>query len=350
MFKNIIGQDSVIKVLEAAVRNKRWASSYLFVGSEGVGKRLTALAFAQVLNCQALSEVKSSEVDACGKCLPCRKITQNNHPDVQVIVPESDKASISIDQIRSIQKNSFLKPLEGRQKIYIIDDAGTLTLEAMNCFLKILEEPPSKVIFILVTSNLLMLLETIISRCQVIKFNNLSRENVTAILVTRYGVSKETASLLSSMSGGSVGLAVTYRDYSVVSERENMVKLLDSLMEGNIPLLFQEAERLSKNKDDVQLWLNLFSSLWRDILITRIFSESPEANVPKELLINRDFSEYLKSKGENSSLACLKDQIEIILNTKALIQKNVNPRLALETMFLRLAETENREIVKSSGK
>ena len=345
MFKDIVGQNSAVKILEAAVKNKRWASSYLFIGPEGVGKKQAALSLAQALNCQDLRENESGRLDACGKCLSCRKVSQSNHPDVQVIVPEPDKASISIDQIRLIQKNSFFKPLEGRQKVYIIDDAGSLTTEAMNCFLKILEEPPSQVVFVLITFNVLLLLETIISRCQIIKFNNLPRTEVTAILTGRCGLSPEEASVLASISAGSAGVSLNYHDYGVVLERENMVKLLDEVNTGNISFLFREAERLSKDKDNVQLWLSLLVSFWRDIFFSRIFSDSTAGIEPDELLINRDSAGQLKDKLANFSTGTLKEHIELILHTKALIQRNVNPRLALETMFLNL--TRNSELENS---
>jgi DNA polymerase III subunit delta' len=341
LFKDIIGQDTAIKILEAALKNKRWASSYLFVGSEGVGKRLTAVAFAQALNCLELIK-ETKQFDACGKCLPCRKIDQDNHPDVQLITPEEDKASISIDQIRAVQKNAFLKPMEGRQKVYIIDDAGRLTPEAMNCFLKILEEPPDRVVFMLITKDILQLLETIVSRCQVIKFSPLSRKEVEVILTKKGNMNVKTAHLLSAISAGSVGMAMDYHDYGVVLERENMVKLIDEVSMANVSFLFREAERLAKDKNRVQVWLNLLASFWRDILVSRIFTGSADKQAVEDLLINADMHQKLKDKLTNCSVATLKGQIEIILNTKALIQKNVNPRLGLENMFLRLTETENR--------
>lgn len=338
MFKDIIGQNSAIKILEAALEHKRWASSYLFAGPEGVGKRLTAIALAQALNCQDLEE-KSKKIDACGQCLPCRKIAQGNHPDVQLVMPEEDKVSISIDQIREVQKNAFLTPMEGRQKVYIIDDAGSLGLEAMNCFLKILEEPPAGVVFILISKDILQLLETIISRCQLIKFSPLARKEVEAMLVKKGGLSEETAHLLSAISAGSAGVAFSYHDYGVVMERENMVKLIDGLNMADISFLFREAERLSKDRNAAQVWLSLLVSFWRDILVSRIFAGPPNNPVPQDLFINTDIYRQLDDKLKHRSVDTLKEQIEIILNTKALIKKNINPRLGLENMFLRLIET-----------
>ena len=347
MFKDIIGQDSAIKILRAAVGNKKCASSYLFVGQEGVGKKLTALSFAQAINCQGQCDGNQSisidNFDACGECLSCRKIIQGNYADVGIISPQ--KEFISIDQIRSVQKNSFLKPVEAKQKIYIIDDAETLTEEAMNCFLKTLEEPSPSVIFILITSNLLYLLPTIISRCQIIKFNALKKENVSNILIQKYDVRKDSAYLLASISGGSIGKAFTYLNYGVVNNRINMVKLLKELDSNNLSFLLQEAENLSKSGDDIQILLNLFLSLYRDFLITRIFLDSEGEKTENQLLVNTDFWPYIKDKVKSSSILGLKDKIEIILNTKELIGKNVNLRLALENMFLKLIENENKETI-----
>ncbi len=345
MFKDIIGQDSAIKILRAAVGNKRCASSYLFVGQEGVGKKLVALSFAQAINCQRQSDANKSiaidNFDACGECLSCRKIIQEKYPDVEIISPQ--KTSISINQIRLVQKSSFLKPMQAKQKIYIINNAETLTEEAMNCFLKTLEEPSAKVIFILITSNLLYLFPTIISRCQIIKFNMLNKENISKILMQKYGVGEDEAYLLASISGGSIGKAFNYLNYGVVNNRKNMVELLNEIESNNLSVLLQEAETLSKTEDDIQTLLNLFLSLYRDILITRIFLDSEDEKTGNKLLVNTDFWSDIKDKAKSSSILNVQDKIEIILNTKELIEKNVNSRLALETMFLKLIETGSRD-------
>ncbi len=331
MFKDIIRQNSAVEILKAAITNNRCASSYLFTGTEGVGKKLAALSFAQVLNCS-----DSFGSDACGKCVSCRKIAHGNHPEVQVIVPQ--KKSISIDQIRSVQKDSFFRPLEARRKIYIIDKAETMTQEAMNCFLKILEEPPRQVIFILITSNILGLLETIVSRCQIIKFNNLPRDIISGFLKEKHGLVEDDASLVASLSGGSIGLALNYWNYGVVENRQDMVKLLDEVSRGNISVLFREAEALSKNKDDIQMVLNLLLSLYRDMLLAKFTAQSKDEEMKDKLLINTELYSSLPEKVEAYSTGKLKDALNVILTTKGLLSKNVNAQLALETMFLKLVE------------
>lgn len=338
MFKDIIGQNQAIAILKAAMTNNRCASSYLFTGTEGVGKRLAALSFAQVLNCS-----DSSGSDACGKCVSCRKIAYGNHPEVQVIAPE--KKSISIDQIRCVQKDSFLRPLEGARKIYIIDNAETMTREAMNCFLKILEEPPRQVIFILITSNILGLLETIVSRCQAIKFNDLLRDDVSRFLKEKHGLTGDEASLVASLSGGSIGLALNYWNYGVVENRQDMVKLLDKVSSGNVSFLFAQAEALAKDKDNIQITLNLLLSLYRDMLLRKLAAEARDEELKNKLLINTGFYSTLSEKVRAYSVEKLTDALDAVLATKRLLGKNINAQLALETMFLRLVEIHRMQAV-----
>lgn len=174
-FKDIIGQEVPKKILLAQIREDRIATGYLFYGPEGIGKTLTAKTFVKAINCE---EVKHFE-DSCDSCQACKEIDALRNPDFEIIMPEQ---SIKIGQIRALKTRYAYKPTWLKMRVAIIKDADKLTEPASNAFLKILEEPPSRTMFILITSRLAAILPTIKSRCQGIKFRRLKPEEIEEIL------------------------------------------------------------------------------------------------------------------------------------------------------------------------
>ncbi|MCC7290279.1 DNA polymerase III subunit gamma/tau [bacterium] len=158
-FDQVIGQEHITKILKNAVRSNKIAHAYLFVGSRGTGKTSTARILAKALNCQKLS----SEGNPCCECEPCLAITQGRFLDLIEIDAASNRG---IDQIRELKEKLEFSPVEGKYKIYIVDEVHMLTKEAFNALLKTLEEPPAHVIFILATTDVHKLPPTILSRCQ----------------------------------------------------------------------------------------------------------------------------------------------------------------------------------------
>ncbi|MBI5788339.1 MAG: DNA polymerase III subunit delta' [Candidatus Schekmanbacteria bacterium] len=158
-WNQIKGQNRVVKILCRALAQKRLPHAYLFYGIEGVGKKLTALHLAKVVNCRQQTE------EPCGICPACHKVDKAIHPDVILIQPEEGE-SIKIEQIRRLQEEIAYKPFEGYFKVWIIDQADKMTQQAANCLLKTLEEPPASSLIILLAVQEESLLPTIISRCQ----------------------------------------------------------------------------------------------------------------------------------------------------------------------------------------
>ena len=163
--------NKIISQLRSSIVRDRLAHAYICSGPAGSGKKETAKTLAKILNCE------SKGTDSCGLCSSCKKIENNNHPDVRWILRGDDSNSIKIEDIRNLQREIYMKPYEGRYKVYTIIDADTMTEEAANCLLKTLEEPPGDALLILTSSNIKMLLSTIISRCQVVKFPHASGHN-----------------------------------------------------------------------------------------------------------------------------------------------------------------------------
>jgi len=162
---DIKGHDSAIEILEANVKGGRIFSAYIFTGADAGAMLLAARNFAKAVNC--LSE----KGDICESCVPCRKINSQNHPDIFLAEPGGASSSIGIDQIRDAIRWAALKPYEAKKKIFIINEAHSMNQAASNAFLRTLEEPPLDTIFILISRSEKLLLSTIVSRCQVIKFS-----------------------------------------------------------------------------------------------------------------------------------------------------------------------------------
>ena len=182
-FKNIVGQDYTVKMLQNAIIHNKIAHSYLFTGPRGTGKTSTAKVFAKTINCQ---NIQNGE--ACGKCASCLAFEQS--PDIIEIDAASNNG---VDDIRELINNVKIAPTEGKYKIYIIDEVHMMTPSAFNALLLTLEEPPAHAIFIMATTNVESVPITILSRCQRFNFKKFSIEDLTKQI--RYVCEQESISI-----------------------------------------------------------------------------------------------------------------------------------------------------------
>jgi DNA polymerase-3 subunit delta' len=204
-FKQVIGHRRVVALLVRSIDRGSLPPSLIFAGPAGVGKRLTAIATAQLLNCtDRVGE--PPDIDACGVCAACTRIARGVHSDVLVVEP-GDSGSIRIDQVREIVDRAAYRPFEGRRRVVVIDRADALVPAAQNALLKTLEEPPSASIFILVTAQPDVLLPTVRSRCPRLRFGSLRVDDLVAVLVER-GRTPQEARAIAATADGSVQRAL----------------------------------------------------------------------------------------------------------------------------------------------
>src|SRR5687767_1806984 len=198
-FRDIVGHAQVLALLSRAVARQSLPQSLIFAGPAGVGKHMTAVALAQLVNC--LTPLPGDQPDACGTCPSCKRIARRVHPDVVFVEPE-DGGSIKIEPIRDAVSASSYRPFEGRRRVIIIDQAEQIGVNAQDALLKTLEEPPAASVFVLVTSVPDLLLPTVRSRCQRLRFGRLAPGDVAGVLKSKHEFSDRDAHAAASLSEG----------------------------------------------------------------------------------------------------------------------------------------------------
>ena len=232
--RQVAGHRHVLELLAGAAERGTLPPSLIFAGPEGIGKRRAAVALAQILNCRAPVAIDGIGLDACGSCASCLRIARGVHADVLIIEP-GETGAIKVDQVRDAIEKSAYRPFEGRRRVVIVDDADAVLIEAQNALLKTLEEPPSASSFVLVTSRPDVLLPTVRSRCQRLRFGRLAPQDVADVLIREHGYSETEAHAAASAADGSVGAALDGGSEDFASAREAAVGLLQGVAGSTDP-------------------------------------------------------------------------------------------------------------------
>ena len=330
---NILGNEGSVNFLWEHTRAEKLRHAYLITGPLGSGRRTLALAFVKALNC----EHPPAEGEFCGQCLPCRQIESQTFPDLFVLTPPEGARDLRIDQVREMQQTLALSPYRSKYRVVLIPDFQRATAAASNALLKSLEEPPSKALLILTADARESLLETIASRCEVVRMRPLPVGELEKGLVTDFALAPEKARLLAHLSAGRVGYAVRYaRDESLLERhQEAMDQLLEQLSSSRRARL-QYAERLSKQKTPSReqfTWLvSAWLPFWRDVLICRENASLPLVNLAYEARIQAT----ARAVDHATALSILKAHEEAL----AALDKYANPRLVFENLLMRLPKLD----------
>ena len=302
MFDNIVGNERAKDILRKAVELNKTSHSYMFVGISGIGKSLIAKEFAKMILC-------IDENKYCNKCKSCIEFDSNNNPDFIFIKPEN--GSIKIDQIRNMQKEVSEKPIISNNKVCIINDADLMTIEAQNCLLKTLEEPPTYMTIILVGSNESNFLPTIKSRCTIMYFERIKDEEIKKYLAENYKGENITPNLI-DIADGSIGKTVSLKDKA--ETYENIYKFIENLENYDIIQILKNVEEIYKSKEE-------------------IFEILDYINV---LLIKQAKTNYRYAN-------C----IEIVEETKKRIKQNSNYNMCIDYMLFGIWEEVNEKYSRS---
>jgi len=317
-FSRIIGYDRNISLLRRALATGKLSHAYLFYGIDGSGMMDTAVALIEAIFCNG--------TDGCGECPSCRKVAGLRHPDLHHVQP--DGAFIKIDQIRELQKELSYRPFEAPKKACIIEDAEKMNISAANAFLKTLEEPSGNAILILITTRVDAVLPTVLSRCQQLRFPSLSTETIASQLREK-GADEDSARIAAALAEGSVERAQEILEGDWLKSRTLLLEKIAGLLPGGIIPLLAAAEEYAKDKENALQLVDLLNVFWRDVLLTH--TGSPE-------IINTDLSSLIRSVSERNSLGSVLEKLERISRTRQALTRNTNPRLAVEVLFMGLAD------------
>ena len=302
MFENIVGNNNIKQMLQKTVELQNVSHSYLFIGIDGIGKKLIAKEFAKMIMC--LEENKY-----CNKCKSCIEFDSNNNPDFIYIEPDGN--NIKIEQIRQMQSKVIEKPIISNKKVYIINDAQNMTVEAQNCLLKTLEEPPEYITIILIASNENNLLSTIKSRCTIIHFDKIENKELKEYATNVIGISNVNENIINIFQG-SIGKAIRLKDKLDIYENiENIIKNMDN---KNIIDILNGSEILYKSKDEIEEILEYINVI----------------------LLNQ-------SKQNIKYVKC----IDIVENTKKRLKSNSNYDMCIDNMLFNIWEEINEKYCRS---
>ncbi len=322
-FRDIYGHEKQIAILQKTIAQSRVGHAYLFSGINAVGKKTLAGVFAAALNCDHTATLH----DSCGNCPSCRKMRHRSHPDAISI--EADGQFIRINAIRELQEQMKFKPLEGRWRTVIIDDADKMNDQAANALLKTLEEPSASNILILISSRPYSLPATIISRCRQMRFNPLSAAAVARFLVECKEIEEQKALVLAGLAGGSIGKALELDQEEVAAERAKIMNLLINTRHDDPISLLNFASFFSRDKKRARHALDIVNSCFRDALV---FKETRK----KEMLLNQDRADYIMELAQRLPGEKIIENIFLIEKARERTEQNINKALTLETMAFKL--------------
>lgn len=326
-FKDIAGHERVKKILRKALQKKKVPNSLLFCGPEGVGKEETALVLAKAMNCERKKD------DACETCASCRGINAGNFPDVMVIRPEGNV--IKIEQMRNLKKIAYLKPMIGKHRVFIVSEAEKMKEDASNSLLKVLEEPPLFSYVLLVTQNPFLILPTIKSRCQILNFPPISKEDIEKKLVEK-GCETEKARVISRLVQGNLKKAVSLDWEAVQARRKQAWELFLALINQKNFSGFLRSYAFSYKAFIGNEWeqvLEYLSSFCRDLILIKEKSDT-------SLLMNPDFEKKIRGVEEQVNLNWLMRCLQKIDFTIYGLRKNLNLNLLASSFFANFKEWE----------
>ncbi len=310
MFEKIMAQDKAKKILSEQIKNNKIPHAYIFMGEEGTGKMLTAIEFAKILNC-TINDYTKVDAGPCNHCLSCEHIDKGTFPDLHIInfekqdeiaekESEKGKTKLGIKLIRYMQEKVYIKATDGKWKFFIIEPAEKMTIEAFNCLLKTLEEPPDNTIIILIAKHKETIPVTILSRSQTVFFQPLHADEVSKYLQEKHFLSQENADKIADMADGSI----------------------------------EKAEQLMLNTQNEYstLWTELTSKklALADILIkSKSVAKDRDSAIEAVSIITENATKnFRQNPGKYANI------IEQLSQSKKYLEQNANPTNVLDNLFL----------------
>jgi DNA polymerase-3 subunit delta' len=325
-FADVLGHEQTITHLKHAIQFHKVSHAYIINGEKGSGKKLLAGIFAQTLQC------KKGGLEPCMECQSCKQSISQNQPDIIRITHEKP-GTISVEDIRQqLNGDILIKPYSSLYKIYIIDEAEKLTIQAQNALLKTIEEPPIYAVILLLTTNVGMLLPTIQSRCVTLHLKPVSSALIEKYLMEDLEIPDYYANICTAFAQGNVGkakrLALSEDFKEMLSHALHLVKYISEM---EVPELIEDLKRINTYKMEINDYLDLLIVWYRDVLLFKATRDADSMVFSEELI-------SIREKARHSSYEGLERIIKALEKTKIRLNANVNFDMALELLLLTMKE------------
>lgn len=326
-FKDIVGQEKIKEHLQNAISMDKVSHAYIISGERNCGKEFMAKVFAQTLLCE-----NPQDQEPCEICHSCIQANTQNNPDI-IFVSHEKPNVIGVDDIRiQINQTVDIRPYSGEKKIYIINDADLMTIQAQNALLKTLEEPPKYVVIILLTNNLEVFLPTVLSRCVVLDFKPVKDDDIKEFLMSSMQIPDYKADICVAFARGNVGKArLLAKSEEFDKVKDEALALLKNIHDMEINEIVASIKKISEYKLDVNDYLDIFSIWYRDVLL---FKATHDANG----MVFREEIQYIIKASDRSSYEGIETVIDALEKCKSRLKANVNFELSMELLLLTIKE------------
>lgn len=325
-FEDIIGQEQLKEHLQNAIAMKKISHAYIINGEKSSGKEFIAGIFAMTLQCEKHGD------NPCMECHSCKQAISKNHPDI-IRVSHEKPNTIGVEDVRTqINGDVAIKPYSSPYKIYIMNEAEKMTVQAQNALLKTLEEPPEYAVIMLLTTNVNALLPTILSRCVVLNMRPVQDELVKNFLMKEVQVPDYKAQVCVAFARGNIGkakLLATSEDFDKV--KEEAITLLKYIQDMELNEVMAAIKKITDYKLDINDYLDIMAVWYRDVLL---FKATNDANH----LIFKDEIRDIKKRADKSTYEGIENIIKALDTAKNRLNANVNFELAMELLLLTIKE------------
>ncbi len=337
-FQDIIGHNQIVSHLKNAIRMDKISHAYILNGEDNSGKMMLAEAFAMTLQCEEHGE------EPCLKCRSCKQAMEHNQPDIIYVTHEESKSkkktegnekptNISVDDIRTQLNNDIaIKPYSSKYKIYIIDNAEKMNIQAQNALLKTIEEPPAYGVVLLLTTNADAFLPTILSRCITLNLKSVNEELIKKHLMQHYHIPDYQADVCTSFAQGNVGRAIQLATSEEFNElKTNVLSLVRKVSDTEIYELNHIIKEINEYKKSIEEYLDLMTFWYRDVLYVK-------ATYDINNLIFKDEIYEIKKQAAKISYSGIENILQAIETARVRIKANVNFNLVIKMMLLTIKE------------
>lgn len=323
---DIIGHEKIIEHLQNAISMDKISHAYILNGAEKSGKRMIAERFAMTLQCE------KGDTSPCMECHSCKQALHHNQPDIIYVTHEKPN-TISVDDIRSKLNNDItIKPYANPHKVYIIDDAEKMNLQAQNALLKTIEEPPAYAVILLLTTNADLFLPTILSRCIRLDLKAVPDDKIRKYLMEQFEVPDYQADICVAFAQGNVGKAIQLASSESFNELKEMaLQLIKRLKEIDLYEMIQAVKQISEYKLEINDYFDIMMIWYRDVLL---FKATREVN----RLVFQDQIYEIKKQADVSSYQGIETILEALDKAKIRLKANVNFDLVIELLLLTIKE------------